>query len=208
MKFYLSSYRLGNNTNQLQKWLSITNKKVAYIPNGLDGLKMNEKRREERIGEDLQDLKDLGCEVELLDLKKYFGNKSALSEEIQSCAMLWLSGGNVFVLRQAMHLSGLDILIQEPPKEASFIYGGYSAAGCVLSPSLEAYQIVDDPTDFPYKMKETIWEGLNLIDLVFLPHHNSNHPESEDIAKELDYCVKNNLPYKTLEDGEVWTFSR
>lgn len=158
--------------------------------------------------EDVQDLRGLGFEVELLDLKEYFGTKHALSEKMKDFDMLWLSGGNVFVLRQAMHLSGLDVLMQESVKRSDLIYGGYSAAGCVLSPSLETYQIVDDPDDFPYDMKETIWEGLGLIDLVLLPHHNSNHPESADIAKELEYCVDNNLPYKTLRDGEVWAFSK
>ena len=38
---------------------------------------------------------------------------------------------------------------------------------------------------------------------MLLPHYDSDHPESEDIAKEVEYCKNNNVPYKTLRDGEV-----
>ena len=38
---------------------------------------------------------------------------------------------------------------------------------------------------------------------MILPHYKSDHPESEDIDKEVEYCDKNNIPYKTLRDGEV-----
>ncbi|MDO8648189.1 MAG: Type 1 glutamine amidotransferase-like domain-containing protein [Candidatus Peregrinibacteria bacterium] len=115
-----------------------------------------------------------------------------------------MSGGNVFVLRQAMKLSGLDEILHELTTREDFLYGGYSAAGCVLSKQLDAYKIVDDSTDTPYKeLKEVVWEGIGLINFVFLPHFDSDHPESSDIDKEIEYCKQNNLPYKTLRDGEV-----
>lgn len=48
-----------------------------------------------------------------------------------------------------------------------------------------------------------IWEGLGLIDYAFLPHYDSDHPESADIDKEVAYCTENQIPFKTVRDGEV-----
>jgi len=84
-----------------------------------------------------------------------------------------------------------------------FLYAGYSAAGCVLAPNLKAYEIVDK-VDTPYpQQKEIIWEGLNLVDFAFMPHWDSNHPESLDIEKEIAYCKENNIKYRAIRDGEI-----
>src|SRR3989339_1986831 len=63
-----------------------------------------------------------------------------------------------------------------------------------ISPDLRYLQIVDDPTIMPYKIKEIIWDGLGLINFAFLPHYKSDHPESKDIDKEVEYCKKNKIP--------------
>ena len=102
-----------------------------------------------------------------------------------------------------MQLSGFDKILQEMTT-SDITYGGYSAAVCVLSPNLKGYHIVDDPNIYPYAdNQETEWEGLGLIDWWFAPHFNSNHPESNDINKEIDYYKELNLPYKALTDGDV-----
>ncbi len=204
MKFYLSSYKLGSEPEKLVGLFS-ENKKVGYIPNALDFTKADPQRRENHIEKDMTGLADIGLEPELLDLKDYFGKKETLREKIRSLGGVWISGGNVFILRQAMKLSGLDALLKEGDSLKDFVYGGYSAAGCVLSPSLKSYSIVDDASELPYKeQKETIWEGLNLLEYAFLPHYNSDHPESADIEKEVQYCIENGIPYKTLKDGEAF----
>jgi dipeptidase E len=48
-----------------------------------------------------------------------------------------------------------------------------------------------------------LWDGLGIIDHVFLPHFDSDNPESDAIRKQLDYCKEKGIPYKTLRDGEV-----
>lgn len=103
-----------------------------------------------------------------------------------------------------MKLSGFDRYIQTHLDDEDFVYAGFSAAVCILYKDMKALQIVDEPNVFPYsQIKETIWEGLGILDYMFLPHYDSNHSESEDIAKEVEYCKNNNVPYKTLRDGEV-----
>ena len=201
MKLYLSSYKLGNETETLKKWLASTKKRVGYIPNALDFLEPD--RFKVNTEFDMNELRGLGFEVEILDLKDYFERIEVLRTKLLELDMLWVSGGNTFILRQAMRLSGFDELIADLQKRPNFVYGGYSAGCCVLSPTLQGLQIVDEPYVYPYELKETIWDGLGLIDYAFLPHFDSDHPESEAINKEVEYCKKNNLPFRTVRDGEV-----
>lgn len=205
MKFYISSYRLGNKTNEFKKM--VPNGKVGYISNALNFINPDIERLEKHMREDTLSLEKLGIKVELIDLKKYFGKKEELESKIRDLGAVFVSGGNVFILRQAMKLSGFDEILKELKDDKDFLYSGYSAGGCVLSKSLRGYDLVDDPNQLPYpEQKETIWEGLGFIDYNLLPHYDSDHPESSLINKELEYCKLSNIPYKTLRDGEVIIF--
>jgi dipeptidase E len=202
MKFYLSSYELGNETEKLKEL--VANKKIGYIPNARDFTGADPERREKRNEKDIQSIRELGLEVEMVNLRNYFGKQNKLKIKIEELGAIFISGGNVFVLRQAMKLSGLDKILKELKNNDNFLYAGYSAAGCILSHNLKAYAIVDDSTDTPYpELKEVIWEGLGFIDFAFMPHWDSSHPESEAIGKEIEFCKKNNIPYKAIRDGEV-----
>ena len=201
MKFYLSSYELGNETEKLKTL--IPKGKIGYIPNARDFTGADPGKRIKRNESDMDSLCKLGLEVELLDLRNYFDRRDELEKKLEELGAIFISGGNVFVLRQAMKLSGLDEILKEMRNNNDFLYAGYSAAGCVLSPSLKGYEIVD-PLDTPYgELKEIIWEGLGLIDFYFMPHWNSDHPESADVEKEIAYCKQNDIPYKAIRDGEV-----
>ena len=205
MKLYLSSYKLGQEVEMLKKWMSSSNKRVGYVPNAFDFIGMSPENRAKHMEFDMKELKEIGLGVEVLDLRDYFGKKNELRLKLEQLDMVWVSGGNTFVLRQAMKLSGFDDLLKEDLMARDhFVYGGYSAACCVLSNTLKGLQIVDDPYNYPYsEIKEPIWEGLGLLDYAFLPHFDSDHPESEDISKEVAFCTENNIPFKTVRDGEV-----
>jgi dipeptidase E len=194
MKFYLSSYKVGNKSDELRK---LSGKKLAYISNALDFSDDFERRKlsEEK---DCADLKELGFSIEKIDLRNYFGKKDKLKDKLNLFDIVWVRGGNVFVLRQAMKLSGFDEIIPQ----IDIIYGGYSAGVCVLGPNLKGLEIVDDLTANPYKM-DTVWEGLNLIDFVIVPHYNSDHEESDDVAKLVEFLKDHNIKFKALRDGEV-----
>jgi dipeptidase E len=205
MKFYLSSYELGNKTEELKNL--VPNGKIAYIGNARDFTAADPEMYIKRSRNDIDSLSNLGLQVEMLDLRDYFGKENQLKEKLSELNAIFISGGNVFILRQAMKLSGLDEILKEFKHRDNFLYAGYSAAGCVLSEDLHAYAIVDDATDTPYEgLKETIWEGLGFIDFAFMPHYDSDHPESVDINKEVEYCKEHNIPYKGVKDGEVIIF--
>ena len=145
MKFYLSSYGLGNETEKLKKL--VTKGKIGYIPNARDFTGADPERRAKRNDNDMGSLRALGLEVELVDLRNYFGKQDELKNKLAELGAILISGGNVFVLRQAMKLSGLDEILKEL-LNTDFLYAGYSAAGCVLAPDLKGMELVN-PLDIP-----------------------------------------------------------
>lgn len=205
MKLYLSSYEIGSEVAFLKSHISECGNKIGYIPNARNYTLTDPDKYQSKTAKDLKDLEEIGFDVSVLDLRDYFNKSDKLKEILNTVNSVWVSGGNTFILRQAMQISGFDnILIEELFKREDFLYAGYSAGCCVLSPDLSYLQIVDNPTDFPYEeITETIWEGLEIIDFAFLPHYDSNHPESADIDKEIKYCIDNKILFLALRDGEV-----
>lgn len=199
MHLYLSSFKLGNDPNKL-KSLVPENAKAVYISNALDFARPeNQKNRQD---DDMNELRQLGISPELLDLRDYFGKKDLLRAKLQNVDLIYVSGGNVFDLRMVMRLSGFDTILKEL-QSTNKIYAAYSAGVCVLSPTLKGYETVDSPDNKTYGDYETIWEGLGLIDWQFAPHFDSDHPESEDVNKEIAYYEEREIEYKALRDGEV-----
>lgn len=103
-----------------------------------------------------------------------------------------------------MRLSGFDNLISALSERKDFLYGGYSAGICILSTTLKPIDIVDDPNNFPYQgIDKVIYEGLGIFNYSFMPHYDSDHPESADIGKEIQRCIDNKWLFKALRDGDV-----
>ena len=204
MKYYLSSYKLGRETEKLKKLVKNTSGKFTYIPNARDFTGADLERKRQGTEEDMTQLREVGIEVELLDLQDYFGKQGELKEKLLSLGGVYISGGNSFVLRQAMRLSGLDSIILEMSDRADFIYSGYSAAVCILCPTLKYYAITDDANNFPYhQLKEQIWEGLGVLDFIFEPHYHSDHPESASTDKEIQALIEDKVLFRAYKDGEV-----
>jgi len=202
MRLYLSSYKIGNSPDRLQKMVG-KNKKTAIICNALDVYNDLERRKESEQNE-IRDLNALGFDAEIFDLRNYFNNNSSLKDDLSKYGLVWVRGGNSFVLRRAMKQSGFDKVIVDMLKNDEIVYGGYSAGVCVLAPSLIGLDLVDDKDTVPDKYgKEIIWDGLKIIDYSFAPHYKSDHPESEMVNKQVDYLIENKILFKALRDGEV-----
>lgn len=202
MRLYLSSYGLGNYSEKLVKLIG-TNKKIAIIGNAGDHYG-NKKERKESIQRQSTSLSGIGLVPQEIDLRKYFGKEKELENKLKNFGAVWIKGGNTFVLRKAMKLSGFDKIIKRILKKDEIVYAGYSAGWCILSKSLKGLEIVDNPKDnadgYP---KKVIWSGLGIIDYMACPHYKSDHPESADVDKEIKYYKNNKIPYKTLKDGEI-----
>ena len=63
----------------------------------------------------------MGVEIELLDLRKFFGQKELLRKDLQNIYVFYAIGGNTFVLRKAMQLSGFDELLLEYSNNSSYV---------------------------------------------------------------------------------------
>ncbi|MEM9888985.1 MAG: Type 1 glutamine amidotransferase-like domain-containing protein [Bacteroidota bacterium] len=203
MKYYLSSYKFGNRLEDLKR-LRPQNPKIGHINNSRDWVGADPKRATKHQNDEIEILNSIGFIAESIDLKKYFGKIAELRKKLNSLGGIWVSGGNTFVLRMAMKLSGFDKIFDELIKREDFLYGGYSAGICVLSESLESIDIVDDPRNFPYEgITEPIYEGLGVFNYSFMPHYDSDHFESEAIGKEIQRCINNKWLFKALRDGDV-----
>ena len=151
MKLYLSSFLLGNQATKIFELMPKNNKKIAYCSNACDYPNVDEERRKKRDITTIKELEELGLNVEVLNLQQYFGKKEKLNEKLDELGGIFFSGGNTFILRQAMKLSGFDELFHENLKyREDFLYAGYSAGICVLAPELSGLQQVDHTYMFPY----------------------------------------------------------
>lgn len=202
MKLYLSSYKFGDNPQVLADLIG-ENKKIAIIPNALD-VYADISRRAIGIQDEKDGLLQMGLDPEELDLRDYFGKQEELRKKINNYGAGWVLGGNTFILRRAMAQSGFDKILKEKRNDNSFVYAGYSAGVCVITPTLHGLEIVDDPNVVPegYSPK-TIWDGLGFVDYSIAPHYKSNHPESTMVDATVKYFIENKMPHKTLRDGEV-----
>lgn len=201
MKLYLSSYKLGNNKEELKRWIEEHGNKIVLIPNSRDVYEESE-RKSIGINKDIEELKSLGFEVTTISLKEFFGQYDRLKKDLEQYPAFFAIGGNSFALRKAMQLSGFDRFLKEISSNSDYLYGGYSAGICVLAPNLHGLEIVDEPCN-PYNEDEILYDGINLLDYLPTPHYKSEHPESKLMDDVIEYCKKNNVKYKTLRDGEV-----
>ncbi len=202
MKLYLSSFHLGNDPQKLKDLVG-ANKKAAIINNALDCYGDTDRVKNSKQQE-IDDLTGLGFNPEDLDLRNYFGKQKELRAKMSEYGLVWVMGGNSFVLRRAMKESGFDEIIKDLSHGDSLVYAGYSAGVCVITPTLKGAELVDDPNIILEGYKnQTIWDGIGLINYSFAPHYHSNHPESPAVDKLVEYYIENNMPYKALHDGEV-----
>ena len=203
MRLYLSSYRLEYNEDDLGCLVS-GQKRIGVIRNALDFSNEHERLREGREREFLE-LRKLGLFPEEIDLREYFDAPEDLGGAVGKFDALWVVGGNTFVLRRAFQQSGLDAILLEKVRDEQFVYAGYSAGICVVTPTLRGIDLVDDPEVIPEGYSnQIIWDGLGLVPFSFAPHYRSDHPESELVEKSVEFFIENKIPFIALHDGDVY----
>lgn len=201
MRLYLSSFRLGNQPDALLGLLG-RRPRVAVIANADDH--KNASERIASVRRERQDLRTLGLDSQELDLRRYFGQTEALSRQLSGLDLLWVRGGNPFLLRRALRQSGADGLLVELLTADALVYAGYSAGPSMLTPTLRGLDLVDDPQalaegyDHP-----VIWDGLAVLPYAILPHYRSQHPESAAIDDSMAYLIAHHVPFIALCDGEA-----
>ena len=201
MRLYLSSFRNGNRPEELLRLLS-GGRRTALIMNAVDFL--DPTVREGQTRQEMERLHDIGLEPTELDLRHYFGKTDELRAAFGQFDLVWVRGGNCFVLRRAFRHCGMDEVTKELLASDALVYGGYSAGIDMLTPSLHGAELVDDPTIVPAGYDaEIIWECLGLVPYAIAPHYKSDHPESAAVDKSVEYLIDNHIPFIALRDGEA-----
>lgn len=201
MRLYLSSFGLGNRPEELQALLR-GGTRAAVVLNAKDA--SSQEGRQASLEREIEALARLGLQPEELDLRNYFGRADELRALLQGFDLVWVRGGNTFVLRRALRQSGADEVLPELLREDEIVYGGFSAAVAVLTPSLEGIELVDDPSAVPEGYEPAVvWEGLGVLPYAVAPHYRSDHPESESVERLVQYFIDHHILFRALRDGEA-----
>jgi dipeptidase E len=206
MKFYLSSYRIGDSASDLQALVE-GRKRIGVVSNALDFLS-DTSQLQEKQGQEFADLEAIDLDPVAIDLRDYFDNPNSLRTVVDQLDALWVVGGHSFVLNYAMRRCGLSDILYSKLADEEFVYGGYSAGICVLTPTLAGIHILDRPevkaNGYPDQLP---WEGLGILPFCIAPHWRSDHRDSPFIEKSVEYFIDHKPPFIALRDGEVYIAS-
>jgi dipeptidase E len=200
MRLFLSSENVGNYPEVFSKLIG-ANKKLAFIENAKDD--WADKDRKAKVKEHQEQFENLGFDFKEINLRDFFNQPKKLNDEMQNYGAVFVAGGNTFILRRAMVLSGFDTIIKELLGQDKLVYGGSSAGSVVAGPTLHGTEHGDEPDVIPEGyIEEVIWDGLDLVPFTVVPHYGSEWFGQQARAME-KYLKENNLPQKLLKDGQV-----
>ena len=199
MKLYLSSFDLGHEPSALVSLAP--GARVAVIVNALDN---RPHARARWLASQSAKLAALGFSAEELDLRRFFDQRMKAAAALRDFDMVWINGGNAFLLRRALGQSGLDEVVSERVAGNSLVYAGFSAAAVIASASLRGLELVDDPHDVADGYDPAvIWDGLGFLPYAVVVHFMSDHPETEKVNLEIEFYERQGIAYRTLRDGEA-----
>lgn len=190
MRLYLASHNLGPYTDELLKLVG-EGRKALFIENARDYYPAE--KRANDLKEKLAMISELGFAVEELNLRKYFGRPAELRKFINSYGpdLIYVSGGNVFLLATAFHLSGFDEILEEDLAADRYVYGGFSAGTMAICKTLRFYghgHLVPDVVPEIYGV-DAVFDGVGLVDYQIVPHADvQKHAEA---TKEYIKRIKN-----------------
>ena len=200
MRLYISSFDVGNHPDELVA-LAGQARRVAIILNALDH------RPQARTGwldRQTSKLAGLGFGVVELDLRNYFRASEPLRQFLGDVDLVWINGGNAFILRRAMKQSGFDAIVRDAIARDAIVYAGFSAAAVIASESLRGLELTDNPHEVPAGYDpEIVWDGLGIVPFAIAVHYQSDHPESASVEREIAFYEASGIPYRTLRDGEA-----
>ncbi|MBJ8348089.1 Type 1 glutamine amidotransferase-like domain-containing protein [Antrihabitans sp. YC2-6] len=180
MRLFLSSYRFGAHQERLLQLLGDRPRSAAVIANAADAWPPS--ARASAVVSDLTPLRRLGFTAREVDLRDYVDHADRLAATLADHSLVWVRGGNSFVLRAQFARSGADSVLPDLLSRDVLAYAGYSAGACVLTPSLRGLETLDDPGEvLPTCGVDPIWDGLGLVHKPIVPHWRSPMSDSDEI---------------------------
>jgi dipeptidase E len=198
MKLFLASYRFGAHADRFTR-MTGTPGRIAVIANACDS--WPDDARASAVTSELRSLRELGFEPEEVDLRAETKNVAAV---LDSVGVVWVRGGNTFVLRSRLALSGAYDEIARRVRDGRLVYGGYSAGACVASTSLRGIEAADDPAEVrPTTGADVIWDGLGFVDVALIPHYGSILDDTNSGTSMVERYRRDGTPFITLDDDQV-----
>ncbi len=195
MKLFLCSLGITNR-EALQ---TLFEKPLADIKVGVIKNPMDLKDEEKRIflyGLVDKGFSDFGLNKVDIDLRKFEGKAGELQQIIDELDMLWITGGNVFYLRWLMYKINFEQILKHAI-EKGLVYGGDSAGAVILGPTLKYSDAIDDVS----QVEKVIYDGLNIIDFVALPHWD-NEKFKDKLTEVHDNLVNDSIKVITFGDKQ------
>jgi dipeptidase E len=188
MRIYLSAYRFGPRAEALRR----VDGRALIVMNALD-------EYEQRLlnwDREVDDLARLGYRSEELDLRGYWGGEeSLLSERLAAADLLWVVGGNAFVLARAATKARLGTALARSPR---LDYAGYSAGACLTSIDLRGIHMVDEESTHPLGYHPEMRAlTLKLTGTRVVPHAGS-----DEARAAVDFLRGRGLDFVELADGD------
>lgn len=203
VRMYLSSFRLGAAPERIVHMVNEP-RRALVIANAADAYG-DEARRREGVARELDELRTLGLHPVELDLRTYLDDPEGAARELGTAQLVWVRGGNTFVLRYLLARCGLDSVLKQALVRDQLVYGGYSAGVILLQKTLRGSEMVDDPDAVRRTYgDEPLWDGLGLLDYAVVPHYESpGHPETEACGRLAQFYRDSAITHRTLRDGQA-----
>ncbi|MEX5711920.1 hypothetical protein AB1484_27395 [Parafrankia sp. FMc6] len=99
MRMYLSSFRNGNKPDELLRLLG-GGRRTALVLNAQDWKSPEDRATD--LAQEAERLESIGLRPEETDLRQYFGRPDELRRALAGYDLIWVRGGNTFVLRRAL----------------------------------------------------------------------------------------------------------
>lgn len=212
--FLMSSCDLGASRDSLHGLLR-RGARAALIFNALDQYRDDSGRLPADPSPDREPnasiaaLASLGVVHEELDLRDYFTEGAALRARLGEFDLVWVSGGNTFVLARAMKASGFGSAAAAALESGHLVYAGYSAGACVTGPDLRGVELMDDASVVPpgYPATKTPPPALGWVPWRIVPHWRPDGGEPSATAAA-EHLAAADLEFRPLSDGDAITFER
>ncbi|MBF6235535.1 Type 1 glutamine amidotransferase-like domain-containing protein [Nocardia otitidiscaviarum] len=201
MRLFLSSYRFGAHYDRLLELVGAPGR-VAVIANACDAWPS---AWASAVTSDLVPLRRSGFEPAVVDLRDYVGRAGDLEETLAGFPMVWVRGGNTFVLRAQFARSGADLALRRLLDADALVYAGYSAGACVMTPDLRGLEAMDDPDEVRTACGgDVLWDGLGLVDHRIVPHLDSpTDPEGLSRKLSQEYRIGGIAHWALTDDDAV-----
>ncbi|PXX66334.1 dipeptidase E [Nocardia tenerifensis] len=200
MRLFLSSYRFGAHYDRLAALVGEPGR-VALIPNACDAWP---DAWAGAVTSDAVPLRKLGYAPETVDLREFVGAPAELERTLAGFPMVWVRGGNTFVLRAQFARSGADLVLPALLAKDALVYAGYSAGACLLTPDLHGLETVDDPAEVaPVCGIEPRWDGLGLVDRPIVPHIDSPTDPTGDCGALAESYRARGVAHWALTDDDA-----